>query len=401
MFGEVLTVEQRLEKQRIAVMRDIRFVAIAGVLMTGKKSISDKKGMTAATNGRDEVYGRQFVTALSDEELRFLILHEGYHKLLRHRTTWKKLRDKNHKLANMAMDYVINGMLDNLAGAGGGGFIKFIACGLLDHKYDGMDTMQVYKLLEQQGDDGEGGEGEGEGGGGLDKHDFESDGEGDLPELSEEEEKTLEREVDTAIRQGAFTAGRMGLGVDRSVTDMLAANVPWPEVLQDFVTSTFAGRDLSTWRRPSRRWLARDIYMPSTYSECTERITIGIDTSGSIGVPELQRFLSEVKVAIETSNPKIIDIIYWDYDVAAHEIYEGDAVSMFADSTKPKGGGGTRVGAMKEYMIEKAIKPECIIIFTDGYVEADFGGEGWPSPVLWCMTTDVTAPIGKTLRVEV
>ena len=400
MFGEVLTVEQRLEKQRIGVMRDMRFVAIAGVLMTGKKSVSDKKGMTAATNGRDEVYGRQFVASLPDAQVRFLILHEGYHKLLRHRTVWKKLKDQNQKLANIAMDYVINGMLDNLAGAGSDGFIQFIPCGVMDHKYDGMDTMQVYKLLEAEGEDGgEGGEEGEDEGGGLDDHDF--DNEGDMPELSDEEEKALEREVDTAIRQGAFTAGRMGLGMDRSVTDMLSANVPWTDVLQDYISSTFSGRDLSTWRRPNRRWLSRDIYMPSTYSECTDRITIGIDTSGSIGPRDLQRFLSEVKVAVESSNPKVIDIIYWDYDVAAHETYEGDAVSLFADSTKPKGGGGTRVAAMKEYMIEKAIKPECIIIFTDGYVEADFGGEGWPAPVLWCMTTNVTASHGKTLRVEV
>jgi predicted metal-dependent peptidase len=143
------------------------------------------------------------------------------------------------------------------------------------------------------------------------------------------------------------------------------------------------------------------MYMPSSYSECTERITIGIDTSGSIGPNELQRFLSEVKVAVESSNPKVIDIIYWDYDVAAHETYEGDAVSLFADSTKPKGGGGTRVGAMKEYMTSHSIKPDCIIIFTEGYVENDFGGEGWPAPVLWCMTTKIVAPFGKTLQVTV
>jgi len=395
-----LRAEQRIEKHRIAVMRDIRFVAIAGVLMTGKKSVVDDPKVTAATNGRDEIYGRQFVDMLPDKQLKFLILHEGYHKLLRHRTVWKQLKNKNPRLANIAMDFVINGMLDNAAGDKADNFIEFIPCGCLDHKYDGMNTMEVYKLLEKDAaEDEKKGQGSGSKGEPTDEHDF--DNAGDMDELSEEEEKALEREVDTAIRQGAFTAGRMGLGLSRDVTSMLEANVAWEEVLQDFVTSNSAGRDLSTWRKPNRRWLSRGMYMPSSYSECTERITIGIDTSGSIGPNELQRFLSEVKVAVETANPKIIDIIYWDTEVASHEVYEGDAVGLFADSTKPKGGGGTRVGAMKEYMTSHSIKPDCIIIFTDGYVENDFGGEGWPAPVLWCMTTKIVAPFGKTLQVTV
>ena len=65
------------------------------------------------TNGRDEVYGRAFVDMLNDAELRFLVLHEVYHKLYRHLTTWRHLYDENGRLANVACDHVINLKIQN------------------------------------------------------------------------------------------------------------------------------------------------------------------------------------------------------------------------------------------------------------------------------------------------
>lgn len=390
----MITPEQRIRRQRVTAMRDDRFVALAGLMNTGKLIVSDNPKMTAATNGRDEIYSSVFIAPLNDKQLRFLVLHETYHKLLRHRSMWKRLPDK--QLANQAMDYVINGMLDKAAGAMADNYVEFIPGGCLDHRFDGMDTIEVYKLLEKEG---KGGGGKG-GGQPTDEHDF--DGELDeLPEITDEDEAELEKTIDTAIRQGTYMAGKIAGKQDRMLNELLEARIPWPEELQDFVTTHCVGRDMSTWRRPSRRWLAKDVYMPSSFSESTERITFGIDTSGSIDDKQIQRFLSEAKVAVESSTPKIIDIIYWDAEVAAHEIYEGDDVQKFAESTKPKGGGGTRVGAMREYMKAKQIKPDCVVIFTDGYVESDWSGADWPAPVLWCVTTrGVTAPFGKTLRVD-
>jgi hypothetical protein len=55
---------------------------------------------------------------------------------------------------------------------------------------------------------------------------------------------------------------------------------------------------------------------------------------------------------------------------------------------------------MLDYMNKEDIKPDCIIIFTDGFVERDWGGNQWPAPVLWCVSTKgLIAPFGKTLYV--
>jgi hypothetical protein len=130
-------------------------------------------------------------------------------------------------------------------------------------------------------------------------------------------------------------------------------------------------------------------------------LVIGIDTSGSIGGKQLTDFLSEVKGIAEEVSPEIVDLIYWDGEVAAHEEYTGNTVGSIIESTKPRGGGGTSPSCVSKYLKEKNIKPECTIILTDGYVGDDWGSE-WTSEVLWCIVggNDVVSPNGKTVHIS-
>ena len=105
--------ERKVQKAKITLMRNPKFALLSGVLMVGKTSVVDNIP-TACTNGRDERYGRAFVKSLRDQELNFLVAHENGHKMYRHLTTWRKLHDEDHALANQACDYVINLMLKDL-----------------------------------------------------------------------------------------------------------------------------------------------------------------------------------------------------------------------------------------------------------------------------------------------
>ena len=53
-----------------------------------------------------------------------------------------------------------------------------------------------------------------------------------------------------------------------------------------------------------------------------------------------------------------------------------------------------------EYMKEKAIKPEAIIMLTDGYI-GNWGDE-WNAPILWTIVggNKEYAPVGKTIHVK-
>ena len=205
-IGKKLSAEERLSKAVVAIMGNPKYVALAGILMIGDKTICDDVS-TACTNGRDEKYGRAFVAGLTDAELRGLVLHENYHKLYSHLTTWKHLWQIDAHTANMACDYVINLKIrdDNRDG-----FAKLPDGGLIDDKYSGMDSAQVFALIRKDMEENERSTGEGggtptNGSGGMDEHDWEG-----AQELSEEEQRELARDIDEAIRQGAMVAGKVG-----------------------------------------------------------------------------------------------------------------------------------------------------------------------------------------------
>ena len=107
-IGKQLTEEQRLSKAVVDIMP--RIPEISGLLMIGERKI-DETVPTACTNGRDEFYGRAFVAAHNDAELRFVVIHEVFHKMYRHLVTWAHLWKICPRTANIAMDYDINGKI--------------------------------------------------------------------------------------------------------------------------------------------------------------------------------------------------------------------------------------------------------------------------------------------------
>jgi predicted metal-dependent peptidase len=388
MIGKQLIAEQRLSKAVVDIMGSPKYVALAGVLMIGNRSVDDKVP-TACTNGRDEKYGRAFIETLSDAELRFLVLHECYHKLYKHLTTWRHLYDENARFANVACDYVIN---IKLTDDNADGFAAMPKVGLLDAEYRGMDSAQVYNLLKQGGDDGDGG-----GGGSgtdLDDHDWEG-----AQDMTPEEGKQLARDLDEAIRQGALAAGKLGSGGDRMFEDLLKTKIDWREVLREFISTTCTGSDYSTWRRPNRRFVSSGYYMPSGVSERVGELVIAADMSGSM-TSALPRLFAEIKGICDQVKPDVVRLLYWDTEVCADEKYVGAEVENLVNSTKPKGGGGTTVECVTEYMTQHGVKPQAVVVLTDGYLGGKWGT--WPCPVLWCIVGNKNAVpnVGKYVHVE-
>ena len=396
MFNQSISPEQRLNKAVMDIMAQEKYIALAGIVMIGTREIDDTVP-TACTNGRDEKYGRAFVESLSDAELRFLVLHENYHKLYQHLTTWKHLYNEDPRLANMACDYVINLKIfdDNTDG-----FAIMPSAGCIDSKYAGMDSAQVFLELKENGkgeggEEGEEGEGGGAGGGGMDDHDWDG-----AQELGAQEKQELARDIDEAVRQGALVAGQMGTGGDRELAELLEPQVDWREVLREFISTTCAGNDYSTWQRPNRRYVSAGMYMPSGISEQIGELVIAIDTSGSIGVRELSAFLSEVKGICDAVHPSCVRLLYWDTQVCGDEKYELHELDDLTKSTKPVGGGGTDVACVPEHITKEGISPQAVIVLTDGYLWGDWGQ--WASPVLWCVMDNKQAKpdVGVTVHIK-
>lgn len=396
MFTTQLTPQQRCDKAVIAIMGHERYTALAGILMIGERLVVDKipnfppnLPETAATNGRDEWYNKDFIAGISDKQLRGVILHESGHKMYRHLTTWQQLYKKDADCANRSCDHVLNIRIhdDNKSD----GFAELPEGGCCDFRFRGMNSVEVFNILYKEkgggGGDGKGDEPNGEGDGGgqpTDHHDWDG-----AQELSEDEKHELERDIDEAIRQGALAAGKSGSGSNRDIDELMETQVDWREVLRDFVTSNCAGHDYSTWRMPSKRYIAGGLYMPRGVSEQVEELCVEVDMSGSTWsiVPY---FMGELAGICKLVRPATVRVIYWDTSVCREEVYKLDDLDNMINVTKPKGSGGTVVSCVPDYCNDHAIKPQCHIVLTDGYLGGDWG-RGWNAPVLWCICDNKSA----------
>ena len=112
-------------------------------------------------------------------------------------------------------------------------------------------------------------------------------------------------------------------------------------------------------------------------------------------------FMGELNKVIESVNPDRIDVLYWDTEVAGHETYKGNGKRDLVHRTKPRGGGGTDPSCVSKYLRDENLKPEAIIVLTDGYVPN--WGDQWEAPIMWVISggnKSAVADHGKTLYLE-
>ena len=403
---------KRIKKQNIAIMGNKTWMALGGVMCFGKWEVSETMP-TAGTDGKNVWYGREFCEPLSDEELRFLILHETMHKTARHMQVYKTIHKLDAQRANAACDYWINNEL--IKQDAGAGFLKMIDGGLYNPKYDKMTVIEIFKDLEQYKQSPQDGEGEGEGeggtqcqgagtdghgnkitngypqGGGMDEHDW------DGADLSDEDKATLEKDIEIAIRQGRQLAGKMDGNKPRMLDGILEGKVDWKAELAEFVKATMAGRDESSWSKLNRRMFEVG-YFPSTIATTTGRLAIGIDTSGSIWGEILSQFMGEVKKLCAEVHPAGLDIIWWDMEVCGVQSFEQDQLDNIDQLLKPVGGGGTSPQCVADWLsLNKEMKHECLVMLSDGYVDRF---PVFPIPTLWAMCSNVIAENAKTVKIE-
>ena len=412
-----LTPERKLKKAKINVMRSnlpgLRFWA--GIMSIGKTSLDETgKTPTAYTNGRDEVYGIDFVERLPVAQLSFVCLHEAMHKGLRHLTVWRKLFDENPQLANIACDYVVNRMI--VAADPNETVVAFprnpdgTKLGLYDAKYDKMSAKQVFDDLKKNppppppsgGGSGSGdGDGDGSGSGGFDEHDWD-----DAKTLPKAEQDALQQEIEHALRRGEAEAKKCGAGkgdTPAEIGELLRPQIDWKDALREFITQTCVRKDDTSYRRINRRFHALDLILPTPYGESLGHIVVGGDLSASMwsGNPSpMTKILSEFVGIVHMVSPDHVDLLYWDSEVAGHEEYKPGDYEGIAGAMRPRGGGGTDPTCVERYLKEKNIKPDCIVMLTDGETFGKWGSN-WPAPILWviCENPKVFAGTGKTVHV--
>jgi predicted metal-dependent peptidase len=383
------TQETRLKKAHISLMKHPETALYSGVMLMGKSSVEDEK-FTAYTDGVNKRYSREFISKLSDAELRGLVLHENLHVALKHIQRFKKEFKVEPMLINASADYVVNDIILNLNDRS---FLTLPESRLYDAKYRNWSVREVYEDLKKQRQDNNTPQGGNEYKT-LDDHDFESS-----KDMTEAEAKELSGKIDKALREGGILAGRMGAKIPRTIQELLEPKVDWREVLREFVTSAIRGSDEYTWRRFNKRLMANDIYMPSMENESIGELVVAIDTSGSIDGVALTEFASELASICSVCTPSKVRVLWWDTEVHGEQVFSPEDYNNLKDILKPQGGGGTMVSCVSDYINTKKINSEAVIVFTDGYLESDIK---WniSVPTLWLVTQakDFTPPSGKVVK---
>lgn len=394
MRSDGLTAEQLISKAKVALMNDPAWAWMASIIMMGTTEYadSDDEMKTAQTDGLNERYNKGFIEGLTIPQIKFIILHENYHKMFRHLFVWQNLWKENKLLANVACDAVIN--TQYLHGKAG---IDFVEGGVLMPEYADADVWNVkavYDDLKKKVEE----ENQKQPQQGHDEHDWDEAG-----EVTEEEAETISKQIDAAIRQASLVGSLSG-GMPRSVTEMLVPTVDWRTLLAEFVKASCTGLDKTTWRRPHRTYVAYDLYMPSPYSESMKRILIAGDTSGSIGNHELSVFLGHMQHLVNEVSPAGVDIAWWDTDVAGVDSFERGAMDGLAGAVKPAGGGGTDPRCIPKWLTDNKKWDDyaCAVVITDGEFYSDVGDWG-DLPVLWLVinrrpVNDI--PVGVTVHIK-
>jgi len=400
--------QREFKSIKIGVMRSEPFGLLRGVMMLGETTFTDEIP-TACTNGRDEKYNLDFwfdEVANTRKGLGFGQVHENFHKVAKHMIVYQTLYKEDPALANMACDYWINGRIIK---ADPDGLIVEMPrdkngkkIGLHDTKYDGWTVKRIFNHLKQEQDtkdSPDGSEGEGAGGG-FDSHDWEG-----AEELTKEERKELGDKIDEAVRQGIHVGQKAGSGslADAlGLKDLITPKVDWRIHLRTFMNATCQRKEQSSWRRPNRRFLHQDIIMPTLEGRSIRELLVARDVSGSMYWEDrMTKVTSEMLGIAKLLDIEKIHVLDWDGQVAkgGHTTYSSRELESAPELKTVHGGGGTDPSCVSRYIDEVQLKPDCIIVLTDG--EIDNWGS-WRHPILWAITNDrpMTAPVGKTINID-
>jgi len=357
-------VADQLTRARTQLILDHCFF---GTLALRLALIEDTTVKTLTVNGKNIFYNPDFVTTLSPALTKAAIAHEVMHCVFDH---IGRRADRNPRKWNQAGDYVINAALKDSGFEIGEGWLHNTA-------FAGMTTDHIYSLLPDGDDDK-----------GNDPLDDCQDGDAENTEVNATDWKIATVQAASAAK----AMGELPESMQRFVDELTTPKVDWRERLRRFVTET--SKDDYSWLRPNRRFMAQGFFLPTLYSESMGEIVVAIDTSGSIDQATLTAFGSEIKAIVQSSRPSKTTVIYCDAAV--------NHVDEFGPNDELKfemhGGGGTDFKPPFDHVNKAGTKPVCFVYLTDGYGRFPDAPD---YPTMWCCTTDVVAPFGETIPIEV
>lgn len=327
---------------------------------------------TAATDGRDVFWNREFLARLTPAEVDGVLLHEILHAALLHVT---RRGPRDPILWNIACDIVVNGIVEDAGLSLPKGAVR-------KKEWEKFAVEEVYAL--------------------LDKHAIRitiPEGWNDLLDPGPGAHDAIEAHWKQALAQAktinhGHLQGKLPAGLDRELGGLEPARLNWRSYLWRYLVRT--PTDFS---ELDRRLIHRGLYVETLQSDSV-RVFVCIDTSGSIGNEELKLFLGEL-MGILSAYPHIQADLWW----ADADVYGPYRMESVGDEIpRPQGGGGTDFRpfftAVEKLAREEGIPDALCVYLTDGY--GAFPDPAPALPTLWVVTAgglDLSHfPFGEAVR---
>ncbi|MBO4510415.1 MAG: hypothetical protein J5718_03615, partial [Lachnospiraceae bacterium] len=140
--------------------------------------------------------------------------------------------------------------------------------------------------------------------------------------------------------------------------------IKWQVLLRDFLIDEID--EETSYATPERKYIHMDLIIPGygTREERLEEIWAFVDSSGSIGNNEMSQFLTQL-YRISKEFKCIINICYWDTEVT--DVYKKIMHEKDILKCTPSHSGGTNINCVYRWMSENKVKPDVMLILTDGF----------------------------------
>ena len=344
-------------------------------------------------------YNDEYLLGLSQEELAFALSNGAMHAALAYEN---RQNSRMSWLWQLATDHAINTML--------------VANGMeaplevmIDPRFEGMYAEEIYAILkdeisnEDYSDDESNDTGFNEQN--KKKQQQLHDAEGD----HDPEKKREQMQVENEYRQELIAQEEMFEQFANEALEKMNQQGDLPQDIERFFTLSDSSK--VDWRQelygaidrhyydnyrmlpPSKKLLYSGIYLPSLYSD-TLRLTVAVDSSGSVDEELLSTFMSELEAILMHFPSYIIDILVCDAKVQSHrQFVSGESLEI-----EMKGGGGTDFRPVFEHIEDELDAPSLLLYFSD--TQGKFPDTPPFYEVMWISAEYAEVPFGEVLVLE-
>ncbi|MCQ2458689.1 MAG: VWA-like domain-containing protein [Clostridia bacterium] len=324
---------------------------------------------TAATDGCKIFYNPDFLMSMDDIERNYVMMHEVLHVIFAHP---RRAAGTDPDVWNVAADMIVNNTLDEMQGrfSAAGFHIKRPNGAIVGRVYGRMTAEELYGLM-------------------IDENKEHGKGKCILPlsvspRCNGQPERVISvrpdlLETDSAsaaeaaehmrqtVREAALKARGNGTGEmipARLLTLTASKLLNWRILLRDFLTET--ADDDTSWSTPERKYLHMDLILPghSMSVDLPEEVWCFVDCSGSIGADEMNQFFTQIYRIVKEFKC-VLNVAFWDTSV--HEVYRRINSEKELKKIRSAYSGGTNIDCIYRYMEEKRIRPDMLVVLTDGY----------------------------------